>query len=263
MSAILERDAFDAGEPTHRLDVVVTSDPTRALITLHRVGREEPLGTRTLEGQGSCAAMLPSLSLVTAMLVDLSRRDAILHMPAEAPAEDHHAPFEFGLAVGAGAQLALGPTPQALGFVSVSFVPWPWLAVYTEVLMAPYADVPLDAVRIELTGVAGVLGICPRLAFEGGHALEACAEVGAGSVAGSGRNLDFETTALVPWVFAGGAIRARLMFASPWFLTLVARVGGTIVRPAFYYRDEAYITMYQASELDAVAGVLLGLRLFP
>lgn len=261
--AILERDVFAATDVTHRLDVIVTSNPVRAVITLSDADDGEVLGTRILEAEGTCESALLPLALVAAMLVDLSRDEMVLHVPLQ-PHRQEAQTVELGLSVGGGVQLALGPTPQGVGLISGSLVPWSWLSVYAELLVAPYASVRHDEVGVELTAVAGTLGVCPRLALADAHALEACAELGAGGVWGSGRDLDIGATSVVPWVFAGGAIRARFTIAAPWFVTLVVRVGGTIVRPAFYYRDEGLdITSFLASEVDAMAAALLGLRIFP
>jgi hypothetical protein len=247
---------------THVIRVELTASPTRATITLSRREDDVVLGTRTLETEDVCGSLAAPLSLVLALLVDLSAEDVHLHVPA--PIE-RRAPAgtEVALTLGGGVELGLGARLTALTALGVSVAPLPFLVLAFEVAVQPFAEFG-DTPSVTVSALRLITDLCGRLRSEEGHALDICGSTSLGGVLGRGRGVAVAHEALVGWVVLGGAVHARLAIDRTWSLGTILRVGANVLAPSFHVRtDEAVVPLSTAEPLEASASLIVGARWWP
>ncbi len=221
------------------------------------------LGTRTIEtSDPTCRTLADGLPLVVAMLVDLHRRDAVLHVPLVRDAPPDAPPLELvldvGLAIDAGwlpdvawmpfAELLIGPEPLFRVMVRVSVVA-PQHATRVAGDLTPGVDV---------WGAVGALGACvlPRV---GDVDLGGCGAVEGGwlDVAGTGlltRNRSDAAHAALE------VLGLALFRAGPLVLGVEAGVAIGLTVQRFVYSAGGEFELFRSSPVTFRAALSVGIR---
>lgn len=275
----LGRDPFVArGDADYLLRVFSPSAPTPVReIHLELTARNGTLvGTRRLVLHGRCEAMTEPLTLVLAMMVDLSREDASIRIrppPPQAPAasfeeslplretDTDNASLDFGAM--AGVEMGLAPWPVPLFGVGLSLGITPWFALRVDAEVVPLATLARGEVGVDFGAAMGALGACLRIGFDAGHALFFCAEGRLGASWGTGFGVDAPRTSLALLAGVGGSTRGRLALDRRVFVELSLRLVGAIVRPRFAIEaSDSLQSVHLVAPLGGEAMIGLVTRLF-
>jgi len=270
VEALLERPVFSE-DGTHLIRVEVVATPASASITLVRRDGAVVLGTRSLAAEGDCASLAAPLSLVLALLVDLSAQDIRLHLPAPARTAPQEVPARSGtevsLALGGGVELGLGRVPTAVVTMGLGVAPLPFIALSFELAAQPFAEFRAElegTTSVAVSALSLVTDLCGRVASAEGHALDLCGSVGVGGVLGRGQGFDVVREALVGWVVVGGAVRARIALNRSWFMGTTVHVGANVLAPSFAFRDAGQVVpLSAAASIEASASLIAGVRWGP
>jgi hypothetical protein len=273
VAEVLGRDPFSSAagaEPGYVVRVEISAETAQwsALLEL-RDGRDAVLGSRTVRARArDCATLADSLSLVLAMVIDLSRQHAELTLPDFAPQQPASRPAGAGdvppAAPGHRLELALrtGPgvaiellAPATLGYhLSLLVSPDPVVGVRVSLDLFP-SEIASDGIAaVELRAATASVDACFELVHARPVGLSLCAGGVLGAALGTGRDLDVIRTEAGPIAGVQGGAIGRIAVGAETFVELDGGIIGWIVRQDFGYLDSG--TPRLLREIPVVSGLV-------